>query len=573
MAFSKHLRSLFVLSTVSAGVLAARGAGASNVLEVGEGGSEQMQRGGAWIARASTPNAAYYNPAGLAGQDTKLSLDVNIIVQHTCMSRVYAAGDTTLESGLLSSNPSDPSSALFPRVCNDIAPFANPQLSFAYRVNERVGLGISLLGPNAAGRAKWPEFVNGANPAPQRYLLLKSDGVQFNPTVAVGWEPIDNLRIGGSFQWGIASLHLQNASQALNADSTRPDQNDVRGLVQVKQFFIPGFTLGAIYSATPEIDLAAWYKWSAPINATGDVVTDANYFTKAVQGGDTAGVKGTDTSAADCGYNQPSNVCGSGKNASIKANIPMEAKLGFRYHKPRVTTPIADADPQADPNAPPAPISTATHRRDPMSQDVWDAEVNLTWANNSALDSFKIRFPGNANGDGVIPVNGIAGGTLPPNADVPKHFKDVFGIRVGGDYNLLPDQLALRGGVFAESNGQDQQYQSVDFAGAARFGFALGGTYRVKLGNSESKSALEFSLGYGHIFFAKQDQGANDRNAAGVAGIAGVACNPTGNNPASPAQPDTCTDGKQKYRTNWPVNLGTIWNSVNTVNVGVAYRF
>ncbi len=565
MALSNRLRSLFVLSTVSAGVLAARGAGASNVLEVGEGGSEQMQRGGAWVARASTPNAAYYNPAGLAGQDTKLSLDVNVIVQHTCMSRVYAAGDTTLESGLLSSDPNDPRSALFPRVCNDIAPFLNPQISFAYRVNERLGLAISLLGPNAAGRQKWPEFVNGANPAPQRYLLLKTDGLQFNPTLAVGWEVIDNLRIGGSFQFGIASLHLQNSSMALNADSTRPDQNDVRGLVQVKQFFIPGFTLGAIYSATPSIDIAAWYKWSAPINATGDVVTDSNYFTKAVQSGDTAGVKGTDTSAADCGYGQSTNICGSGKNATIKATIPMEAKLGFRYHKLRATPVVEGEEP------PPTP--KLTHRRDPMSQDAWDAELDLTWANNSALDSFKIRFPGNANGDGVIPVNGIAGGTLPPSADVPKHFKDVFGVRLGGDYNVLPDQLALRGGVFAETNGQDQQYQSIDFAGAARFGFALGGTYRLKLGNSESKSALEFSLGYGHIFFAKQDQGANDRNAPGMNGIAGVACNPSGNNPGSPSQPDTCTDGKQKYRTNWPVNLGTIWNSVNTINFGVAYRF
>ncbi len=567
MALHRHLRSLFVVQIAAAAVVVAPFARASNVLEVGEGGSEQMQRGGAWVARASTPNAAYYNPAGLAGQDTKLSLDVNIIIQHTCMSRVYAGNDTTTEAALLSNDPTNPRSALFPRVCNDLAPFPNPQISFAYKVNERLGLAISLLGPNAAGKQKWPEFVNGSNPSPTRYLLLKSDGLQFNPTLAAGWEVIDKLRIGASFQWGIASLHLQNSSQALNADNARPDQNDVRGLVQVKQFFIPGFTLGALYSATPEIDIAAWYKWSAPINATGDVVADANYFTKAVSNGDPSGVKGTDTSYADCGYGQSANVCGSGKNASIKANIPMEAKLGFRYHKLRAQAAEAG---EVDGVAPPS-----THRRDPMSQDKWDAELDLTWANNSVLDSFKIRFPASADGagNGAIPVNGIAGGTLPPNADVPKHFKDVFGVRVGGDYNVMPDKLALRGGVFAESSGQDQQYQSIDFAGAARFGFALGGTYRMRLGREEDKSALEFSLGYGHIFFAKQDQGANDRNAPGVNAIAGVACNPSGNNPSSPSQPDTCTDGRQKYRTNWPVNLGTIWNSVNTVNVGVAYRF
>jgi long-chain fatty acid transport protein len=204
-----------------------------------------------------------------------------------------------------------------------------------------------------------------------------------------------------------------------------------------------------------------------------------------------------------------------------------------------------------------------------LAQDVYDVELDLTWANNSALDTIHIRFPGNENGDGIIPVNGIAGGTIPPNADVPKHFKDVFGVRLGGDYNVLPDQLALRGGAFIETSGQDQQYQSIDIAGAARFGIAAGATYRLRLGDGEKTRALEFALGYGHIFFAKEDQGANDRTAPGLTGLAGVACNPAANGRPG----DTCSDGRPKYRTNWPVNLGTIWNSVNTINVGVAYRF
>ncbi len=50
-----------------AALFGARGASATTVLEVGENGSEQMGRGGAWVARASDPLAAFYNPAGLAG--------------------------------------------------------------------------------------------------------------------------------------------------------------------------------------------------------------------------------------------------------------------------------------------------------------------------------------------------------------------------------------------------------------------------------------------------------------------------------------------------------------------------
>jgi long-subunit fatty acid transport protein len=552
MASTPSFRFIFVLSSLST-LLYAGAASASTVLEVGEAGSEQMQRGGAWIARASDPIAVFYNPAGLAGQPTRLSLEGNVIFQHTCMTRVLAANDSTSEASA-QNNPDGTPNGLFPRVCSDIRPFVNPQLAFNYRVTERLGIGIAVLGPNAT-TAKWPEFTPDGAPAPQRYLLLRSTGLQLTPTIGLGYEVADGLRLGASFQWGIANLHLRNATTALNADNANPQVNDVRALIQMKDYFIPGFTLGALYSVLDELDIAAWYKWSAPIDASGDLVADSNYFTRAGANGDFSGTKGTDTSAEDCGFGVATKVCKSGKNMSVHAVIPMEAKLGFRYHKPKG-----------------AEVKTS-HVRDPMSQDEFDTELDFTWANNSALDTFRVRFPGNENGDGIIPVNGIAGGTVPPNADITKGFKDVFGVRLGGDYNVIPDQLAVRAGVFAETNGQNQQYQNIDFAGAARFGFAFGGTYRVRLGGEENSNALEFKIGYGHIFFAKQDQGAQDRNAPGLAGIAGVACNPAGNNPASPSQPNTCTDGRDKYRSNWPVNLGTIWNSVNTINVGVAYRF
>ena len=89
----------------------------------------------------------------------------------------------------------------------------------------------------------------------------------------------------------------------------------------------------------------------------------------------------------------------------------------------------------------------------------------------------------------------------------------------------------------------------------------------MRLGKEEKKNALEFTVGYGHVFYGIQDN--KDPNAPGLSGTAGVACNPSGN-----GQPgDVCKDGKPKYRTNWPVNLGTITNAVNMINVGFAYRF
>jgi long-subunit fatty acid transport protein len=564
----RTFRIFVALSSAAAPLSFAAAASASNITEVGEGGSEQMQRGGAWVARASDPIAAYYNPAGLAGQDTGVSVSLNLITHHTCFTRVLAAGDSTQELA------ADPNTALFPRVCNDISPFPNPQLAFNYKVNDRIGVAVAVLGPNASGSSNWPEFVNNGAPAPQRYLLLKSEGTQLNPTIAIGVEVIDGLRIGGSFQWGIARFKLTNASAALNTDGASSQANDVKSLLQIRDMFIPGFTLGAIYSPIDELDLAGWYKYSAPIDATGDIVADSNYFTRQVAAGNTSGTKGTDTSYSDCGYGAAGDVCGGGKNGHLKVKIPMEAKLGIRYHKSRAATVDGDGNP------------VRSRARDPLANEKWDVELDLTWTNNSAFDALTIRFPGDAQGNGVIPLNGIAGGTVPPNADVKTGYKDVFGARLGGDYVILPDQLAVRAGVFGETSGQDQQYQNTDFAGAARFGFGFGGTYRLRFGDRGAPapaegepagtrprggkgSALEFSLGYGHIFFGVQDQGAQNRYAAGLPALAGVACNPVG-----ASQPgDMCANGGQKYRTNWPINLGTIWNSVNTVNVGVAYRF
>ena len=514
---------------------------ATNITEFPDNGSEQLARGGAWVARASDPLAAFYNPAGLAGQDTRLVLNANLAFKHTCFTRVKAANDTTADGVA--------AGATYPQTCNDFGTFPNPQLGMTIKVTDRVGVGLAVLGTSGVANTSWPEFVDG-KAAPQRYLLLKANALLLTPTIAVGVRATDWLRVGASFQWGLATAQFSSASDALNADNSPPDKNDVKALLLAKDYFIPGFTLGAIASPTPMLDLAGWFKWSAPADMSADVATYANYFRPAVatNGMDNKVVFGY-TKEADCAGGSPAGICGPDKG-SVKLVIPMEAKIGVRLHKP-----VAGADP---------------HRRDPVSQDVWDAELDFTYANNSALDALQIRFPSNPDGSAIIPVNGT-GGKLPGNADQIHNYKDVIGVRLGGDWNVLPDQLTVRAGVFGETDGQDPRYQNIDFMGAARFGMAVGGAYRLKFGKSaEKKSALEISLGFMHMFVATQSNGANDPKAQGLPALGGIECNPSSNN--IPGQ-TLCTDGRTKFRTNWPVNLGTITNSLNVLNVGLAYRF
>lgn len=539
------------ISAVAALLVLSSAAHATNVTEFPDNGSEQMGRGGAWVARASDPLAAFFNPAGLAGQETRITVQANISFAHTCFTRTLGANDSTQDALV------DPANGnyKYPRVCNDIEPFANPQLGMTWRVSDRVGIGfLPLLAPSSVGKTTWPEFVDGKTPnqpSPNRYLLLKTDGIIISPTIGAGFEVADGLRLGASFQWGIAGkLHFENASTALNAENLNPRDSDVKAELDAKQLFIPGFTLGALWSASEYVDIAGWYKWSAPIDTTGDVKTHANYFTTSVANGNTSGVKNGDSSQANCGVTGGSTACGSGDNAHVRVPIPMEAKLGVRFHKPRGES------------------HRKSHVRDPMSQDVWDLEVDLTWANNSSFDAIQLRFPSDPkSGLGALPVNGIPGGTLPPNADVTHNYKDVIGIRVGGDFNVVQDKLALRAGAFFETRGQDPQFQNIDFSGAERFGMALGGTYRVRLGEAAKgkKNALEFSLGYGHVFYGIQNN--NQPENAGLRGLSGAPCNP------GSATAGVCPNGNPAYRTNWAVNLGTITNSTNVFNVGASYRF
>jgi long-chain fatty acid transport protein len=527
-------------------------AGATGIVEFPDNGSEQGGRGGAWIARASDPLASFYNPAGLAGQPTRLILQSNVNFQSTCFRRLKATNDPN--------NDGTQPGQYYPQVCSSDGAALDPQLAMTFHVTDRIGIGFApILAPSAgASHVSFPEFLPSTDggrsyPAgPSRDLETAANLLVLNPTIGIGVEVVNRLRLGASFQWGIASLSQTNAvDTGANLGGSQSPINDVKVVANATDYFFPGFTLGAIYSPTDDFDVAAWYKWSDSIKATGDIQTTMSYYTAAVATGRSSGGPFGNSAEANCGFTgatgAAATLCGNGNNLHITEAIPMEAKVGFRYHRRRSELPFDE------------------HVRDPMAQDVFDVEVDLTWANDSAASNLQVRLPGDAGGIGLIPIPGTPGGAnAPPNADVPHGFKDVYGIRLGGDYNVIPDNLALRAGAFFQSNGQNPQYQNIDFPGSSNGGFAFGATGRIHLSHEKAR-AIEVSLGYEHVFYATEtNDGPN-----GVYGLAGNDCPLT----APPLNATTCTGGAQKYRTAWPVNLGTITNSINVLNVGLGYRF
>jgi long-chain fatty acid transport protein len=181
--------------------------------------------------------------------------------------------------------------------------------------------------------------------------------------------------------------------------------------------------------------------------------------------------------------------------------IPMEAKIGFRYRHPR-----RGARPQQ---------FIAQHgswARDSMSQDVFDLELDVTWANGTQIDDVKIRI----NPNTLVNLGGGVQAVVPVNGDVPHDYKHVVGVRLGGEYVIIPDLFALRAGLFFESPGQDAKDLFIDFHQGWKLGGGAGATLRL--------DRFDISLAYQHTHWGKLDNGGQGTTKA----LSGDATRPDG---------------------------------------------
>ncbi len=490
---------------------------ATSAFEVPDTGVEQFGRGGAWVARASDPLAAFMNPAALATQQSGVSLNLNLIWQKTCLSPRDTAGNPTTASFSGTGYP-----GTYPtETCNTNSgtPFPNPALSAVWRASDKLALGLSVQGPNSVGKLTYPDVVTSAEgktmPSPTRYMLLEQQGLVLLPTLSAGYQLLPNLEVGAGVIWGVASFTFSNISQALGSSVTTDDwSTDIKATLKVKDMFVPGMVAGVLYAPAPQLDVGAWYTVSDAIKARGDAYIEGPYYN------DPGTVR--DPSRYNCGAGKQTPCTQTtGDAVSVRINQPMQAKLGIRYHQPR--------EGQREPGV-----------RDPIADDVFDAEVDFTWSHNSVMENLEIRFPSRP----PINIDWLAGGIAPPNSDVPHHFKDVFGVRVGGDYVLVPRRVALRAGGFFESAGQDERYLNIDFVPAQRFGLSAGATVRV--------GAFDLMVAGGHVFPGKLD---NHGNGA-LRGLAGSqATSPVVN------------------RTQFFINDGSVTQQTTILALGATYRF
>ena len=556
------------LAGLSAGVTLTAWAGAaaaSSGLDSPESGVEQVGRGSAWLARADDPLAVYYNPAAIAFQATSLHIGAQLMMANKCYTRsaidpvsgkqagvspdmgLAAPGQPPLADGTI-----PPASGA---VCADTPAFPNPQLGAVFRLTDRFAIGFALVAPHGAGKSTWPESLPYTNafgakivtPAPQRYMLASSNALIVYPTISVAYAPLENLSFGAGFIWGIGTADFVNFSESKSTPTT-PTYNgdharfDTRAEFKAKDLFIPGFVLSTLWSATPNLDVSAWYKWQDALKATGDLSLESFYWK--ANGDRNATYCQDQVPALKAGCTITPSTVGPPKGGlqggDIKFQIPMEAKVGLRYHMLR-----------KDQTNKPAWASVPGRRvRDPLSEDLFDLEVDFTWANNSAVQDIELAFKPN------IPLNdGSKGGVgqVPKNGNIAHNWRDVFGVRVGGDVVVIPNRLTLRTGGFFEVAGQDAAYLSLDFDNAWKSG--ISGGAKVRLG------PVDLAVGYQHTFYGTLDNGGVGAVHALSGDVSGCA------NPTAPVPKAGC------IRSYQAINGGKLTASLNEFGLSGTARF
>ncbi|MEZ4225455.1 MAG: hypothetical protein R3B13_31170 [Polyangiaceae bacterium] len=482
-----------VVSCLALLTLGTERAAASSAVEFPDNGVAQLSRGGAWLATATDPIAGFYNPAALATQTSSVGVGMNVALQEICFDRRgpgnakigprpgFAAGGVTYEE-----------------VCADSSGRANliPNVAGVLRLSPRFAIGLTLTPPASYGTTKWPEVAPTPGrsepiPSPGRYLSLAVRGTILWPTLAAAYSITDELHVGAGFVAGIALLELESMSISNVQESNPVDDHvqDTRSKVNARDLFIPGAVASVLFEATPNLDFAAWGRVSDSIRAKGDLEVIAPYFTA-------TGVRRTQCDYPGQTVDEPGKPCADttlskdqvGKDAAeVTVPVPVEIRIGARFHQPRPAATGLEAERQR---------RDAFRTRDPLRDDLFDVELDLTYARNSQADEIQIRFPSGIN------VLGLSG-TVPENADRPTGYKDSFGARLGGQYNLRRSRLGLRAGTWIETPAVDDEYLTVTGVPALRGGVALGTVMRVQ--------RVDLEVGYMHAWNAGLDNGGNGK--------------------------------------------------------------
>ncbi|MDP3277002.1 MAG: hypothetical protein Q8Q09_17555 [Deltaproteobacteria bacterium] len=459
-------------------------------LEIPEIGALGLGRGGAVVANPMDPSTLAYNPAGILGlPGLQVSLGSNLGSFSQCFQRFGGyrqSNDVAVEvagTRFATSNYAAPPNGMdtpYPQTC------ANPSLAFApnlgvtYRVLPNLAFGIGAFPPHTTGReGVFPDQVmtaNGPAPSPARHLLYEKRLFLFYPSFTAAFAPVPWLRLGGSLQVGFASFEYATHLNPLPDAAQSPD-SDIKLTLRAGGTFVTGnagiqvilpryFTFGAKFQYMPELNIAGIGGGTAE-----DMYYSANAMTRAAR-----------TTTFDVGR--------------LIAQPPWHLRTGLRFAMPRAGRPDAWTAAHALRNTL-ADGRSIERSYDPMRDDAWDLEVDFNYEQTSLLSQTALDPRGSIVVGGGVPIAfredlpGMPGtGT---RINIRSDFRNTMGVRVGGDWNVIPDRWTLRAGFSAETGASSPGNSQIHLPTYDSFSAHFGTSFRHKW--------FTVNFSYAHVYF------------------------------------------------------------------------
>ncbi len=365
----------------------------------------------------------------------------------------------------------------FNKVCNESKVFPTGNAGYAMSFDNGLGFGVGVFTPAAIARSRYgddtlvtfnqgrfdevyPITETGTESA-NRYMLLERNVLAAFLMAGVGYQIMPELRVGLSVGAGFATVHYKSVASLTGR--TFVDQ-EVLTDVHVKDMFIPRMTMSVVGSPIPALDLMVQATFNGDIEASGHVDAKANGIQGAPRG--------------DCRSSNPGPHC---RVNDVSLRVPyqrVELQFGARYGFNRTGH---DHGPKFD----------------PMVDEIGDIELNAYWVNTANVDAYRLNlYDIDARDPARIDFTSDPSGSsspLPPVAVIPHKWRNTYGFRLGGDYNMLPGLLSLRAGFSYESSAVRTPYMNIDYFATQKIGLHLGAS--VMLG------MVKLSVAYAHLFY------------------------------------------------------------------------
>ncbi|MBU0551167.1 outer membrane protein transport protein [Myxococcota bacterium] len=409
--------------------------------ELGGLGARSLGRGHAVIASVDDATAIEVNPAALSRQRGLRTLLVLNPTYHVVKYRRAPLYDTAKETPRTPPPPRQyeeveneaplfPLSGGFLGLSGDLAAFGL----------DDVVLGLAIYGPNGIGKTVYPED------SPGRYMLISKDITLMNLAFSGAWGR-DDFGLGATFHAYI--MPKNRLKMVVDADNqsvaAHPHESPSDVLVEMNStdYFTPTLSLGAWYRPMSRLEIGLSGRViPVRIEGEGDIKLT----------GQGAMLEGLEMRTGEL----EGNTLTPNDAATLRFNLAPSARLGLRYLV----------------GAPQAPD--------------FDVELDVIWEGWSVFEQYDIALPsaGEVTELGLqVPLEDMV---------IPRHWQDVWIVRLGGEVAAIKDRLDLRLGGFYETPTVPNEYTYLDFMGFERLGVGAGLTLHF--------GRVHVDLGYLHIF-------------------------------------------------------------------------